>query len=155
MSYGARSIEKEKKQQHINGTENILLKGCTTISAQNFYQKSSEHSCHRGRRTEGFVNTDPAESRHLRFVSRDRRRNLYSNEELVDMLIEYEVADCSRPSIPQRNLWTEVDRLWCPGSLAYQFTNPIKHGLLLLGSYEQFGEETPVSSVADPSIEYL
>ncbi|GFU75859.1 hypothetical protein TNCV_1653171 [Trichonephila clavipes] len=33
--------KKEQKLQHINGTENILLKGCTTTSAQNYDPKSS------------------------------------------------------------------------------------------------------------------
>ncbi|GFX79031.1 hypothetical protein TNCV_3913181 [Trichonephila clavipes] len=33
--------EKEQKQQHMNGTENILLKGYITTSARNYDQKSS------------------------------------------------------------------------------------------------------------------
>ncbi|GFW20277.1 hypothetical protein TNCV_1855991 [Trichonephila clavipes] len=36
-----RSREKEQKQQHINGTENILLKSCTTARVRNYDQKSS------------------------------------------------------------------------------------------------------------------
>ncbi|GFV55648.1 transposable element Tcb2 transposase [Trichonephila clavipes] len=32
---------KNKKQLHINGTENILLKGCTMTGVRNYYQKSS------------------------------------------------------------------------------------------------------------------
>ncbi|GFV25664.1 uncharacterized protein TNCV_3851481 [Trichonephila clavipes] len=37
---GQRSREKEQKQQHIYGTENILLKGCTATGAQNYDKKS-------------------------------------------------------------------------------------------------------------------
>ncbi|GFY32408.1 hypothetical protein TNCV_3559161 [Trichonephila clavipes] len=33
--------KKEQKKQHISGTENILLKSCTTKVAQNYGQKSS------------------------------------------------------------------------------------------------------------------
>ncbi|GFW56966.1 hypothetical protein TNCV_3472501 [Trichonephila clavipes] len=36
-----RSREKEKKQQNINRTQHILLKGSTTIGVQNYDQKSS------------------------------------------------------------------------------------------------------------------
>ncbi|GFU94119.1 hypothetical protein TNCV_5047091 [Trichonephila clavipes] len=36
-----KSKEKEQKQQHINETENILLKGGTTTGARNYDQKSS------------------------------------------------------------------------------------------------------------------
>ncbi|GFX60110.1 hypothetical protein TNCV_4532711 [Trichonephila clavipes] len=32
--------EKQEKQQHMYGTENILLSGCTTTGVQNYYQKS-------------------------------------------------------------------------------------------------------------------
>ncbi|GFV43667.1 transposable element Tcb1 transposase [Trichonephila clavipes] len=35
-----RSREKEQKQQHINGTENILLNGCITAGIRNYDQKS-------------------------------------------------------------------------------------------------------------------
>ncbi|GFX53474.1 uncharacterized protein TNCV_4652641 [Trichonephila clavipes] len=37
-----RNREKEQKQQHINGTENILLKDCTTTGAQNDHQMSGK-----------------------------------------------------------------------------------------------------------------
>ncbi|GFV00022.1 hypothetical protein TNCV_4056951 [Trichonephila clavipes] len=33
--------EKEQKQQHIYGTENISLKGCTTTGVRNYYKESS------------------------------------------------------------------------------------------------------------------
>ncbi|GFV20736.1 hypothetical protein TNCV_3362311 [Trichonephila clavipes] len=36
-----RNREKEQEQQHINGTENILLKGFTTTGARNYGHKSS------------------------------------------------------------------------------------------------------------------
>ncbi|GFU50952.1 hypothetical protein TNCV_4461481 [Trichonephila clavipes] len=36
-----RSREKEQKQQHINGTENILLKGCNYNSVRYYNRKSS------------------------------------------------------------------------------------------------------------------
>ncbi|GFW72916.1 hypothetical protein TNCV_830391 [Trichonephila clavipes] len=32
---------RKKRTEHINGTENILSKGCTTTSVQNYDQKSS------------------------------------------------------------------------------------------------------------------
>ncbi|GFW85901.1 hypothetical protein TNCV_1967121 [Trichonephila clavipes] len=36
-----RSREKREKQQYINGTENLLLKCCTTTDDRNYDQKSS------------------------------------------------------------------------------------------------------------------
>ncbi|GFS57460.1 hypothetical protein TNCV_1401461 [Trichonephila clavipes] len=36
-----RNREKEQKKQHINGAENILLKGCTKTGVRNYDQKSS------------------------------------------------------------------------------------------------------------------
>ncbi|GFV00021.1 hypothetical protein TNCV_4056941 [Trichonephila clavipes] len=36
-----KSRENVQKQQHMNGTENILLKGCTAKGVQNYDQKSS------------------------------------------------------------------------------------------------------------------
>ena len=36
-----RNREKQQKQLHINGTENILLKGCTTEHVQNYNWKLS------------------------------------------------------------------------------------------------------------------
>ena len=36
-----RSREKEQEQQHINETQNILLKGSTTKDARNYVQKAS------------------------------------------------------------------------------------------------------------------
>ncbi|GFU95080.1 hypothetical protein TNCV_4138641 [Trichonephila clavipes] len=42
--YGARKKINKQKEQYVNGTENILLNGCTTTSAQNYGQKSSGRS---------------------------------------------------------------------------------------------------------------
>ena len=35
------SIEKEQKQQHMNGIDNIFVKGCTAEDVENYDQKSS------------------------------------------------------------------------------------------------------------------
>ncbi|GFX03570.1 hypothetical protein TNCV_4751551 [Trichonephila clavipes] len=45
---------------------------------------------------EGFVNTDPAGSRHLRSLFRGNRMNSYSNKELVGILIKHGAMDCNR-----------------------------------------------------------
>ncbi|GFU89802.1 hypothetical protein TNCV_950911 [Trichonephila clavipes] len=42
--YGARKKINKQKEQYVNGTENILLNGCTTTSAQNYGQKLSGRS---------------------------------------------------------------------------------------------------------------
>ncbi|GFU82593.1 hypothetical protein TNCV_685691 [Trichonephila clavipes] len=41
-SYELQYEKPEKKQQHINGTKNILLKGCTTTIIPNYNQKSGK-----------------------------------------------------------------------------------------------------------------
>ncbi|GFW20568.1 hypothetical protein TNCV_1047931 [Trichonephila clavipes] len=46
-------------------------------------------------RKKGFGETNLAGSRHLRSVSQGGRINLHSNEELVDVLITYEAANCN------------------------------------------------------------
>ncbi|GFW05769.1 hypothetical protein TNCV_4627781 [Trichonephila clavipes] len=48
---------------------------------------------------EDFVKKHPIGSRHLRFVSRGRRMNSYSNEELVDVLIMFGAAYCNSPPL--------------------------------------------------------
>ncbi len=52
-SYGAKKKEKEQKQQHMNRTENISLKGCTTEGARNYDQTLS------GRPDSGPISSHP------------------------------------------------------------------------------------------------
>ncbi|GFU50346.1 hypothetical protein TNCV_301741 [Trichonephila clavipes] len=91
----------------------------------------------RCRKTEGFENTNPDGSRRLQFVSRDSRMDSYSNEELVDMLIEFGTVDCNGHSIqwlyqesnPNRRVshytsFTSVNKMLSkPGSLTRSTMN--------------------------------
>ncbi|GFX18009.1 hypothetical protein TNCV_1576881 [Trichonephila clavipes] len=76
-----RSREKEQKLLHINGTEKILLKGCTTIGIRNYDQKSSGRS---------FVV--------MPLHGIPARRGSFTLKD-------------SPPLIHQRNLWRAVDKL--------------------------------------------
>ena len=107
-----RSREKEHECQHINGTENILLKGFTAGTIQNYNKKASSwldsgitwnslcsgrflasslQSCCRRHWTESHMNSNSAGSRHLQPSSWDSKMKALLNNKLVNMLMLMEL----------------------------------------------------------------